>query len=197
MLNMHDTAFDRVHCVGMINNQRPRDIVAELSSFPDRDAAFRNHRKLMGTNFYVNENLCPSTLEVCRRQLDALREARRDGKEAFFNYLTLVIREPLISGSEDGGRRNTHVHRHPTPSPAHRTLPTSPAPTTVHQPPFIHPTRAIDRLPPLSHRQTGSDRPRVLAGSDPRVIGESGTVRKSRTSGLAWPELATMPKETT
>ena len=115
-------AFERVHRVGKATNQRakPRDIVARFTRFQDRDAVFQERRKLKGTNIYINEDLCPNLVDVRRGQMDALREARRQGKVAFFSYRPLVVRERTTTIKPS--TRNQHSRLPPNTSattPAH------------------------------------------------------------------------------
>ena len=84
--------IERAHRVGK-NKTKTRDIVVKFSRFQDRDAIYMGRRNLRGTNIYINEDLCPATMEVRHQQKDALREARQQGKIAYFNYRTLVIKE--------------------------------------------------------------------------------------------------------
>ncbi|XP_042859329.1 uncharacterized protein LOC122245477, partial [Penaeus japonicus] len=66
--------LERAHRVGKQNYHKPRDIVVKFSRYQDREAVFQQRRNLTGTNIYVNEDLCPGTMEIRRQQLDALKE---------------------------------------------------------------------------------------------------------------------------
>nr|XP_027226834.1 uncharacterized protein LOC113818839 [Penaeus vannamei] len=61
--------LERAHRVG--KQDKPRDIVVKFTRFQDRE----------------------SVLQDRRSKMDELREARRQGKVAYFNYRTLVVRE--------------------------------------------------------------------------------------------------------
>ncbi|MPC42884.1 hypothetical protein E2C01_036516 [Portunus trituberculatus] len=133
-LNISQATIERAHRVGKVTAQRCRDIVAKFACFPERDAVFRVRSKLKGMNIFINEDFCPGTVEVRRSQMDAIKEARRNGKQAFFNYRTLVVRDSYRS---EGGGRDRHagggmVHQPSTPRTPPRTT-THPHPTTTHQ----------------------------------------------------------------
>ena len=57
-LNIPAVNFERVHRVGKIMNQRPRDIVAKFARFTERESVFRARRKLKGTNIFIHEDYC-------------------------------------------------------------------------------------------------------------------------------------------
>jgi len=84
--------LERAHRVGK-QKDKPRDIVVKFTRFQDRESVLQDRRRLAGTRVYVNEDLCPATLDIRRSKMDELREARRQGKVAYFNYRTLVVRE--------------------------------------------------------------------------------------------------------
>ena len=71
----------------------PRTIVARFEHFGDREAAIRNARKLKGTGIYFNEDLCPASQKIVRKQIPLLKQARVDGKIAYFRYTRLIIKE--------------------------------------------------------------------------------------------------------
>ena len=113
--------FDRVHRVGKIMNQRPRDIVAKFARFTERESVFRARRKLKGMNIFINEDYCRGTMDVRRNQMDNIREARRNGKIAFFNYRTLVVRDASRGGGVRRGARHgaRAVNTTTAPAPAY------------------------------------------------------------------------------
>ena len=122
-------SLERAHRIGRITSDKPRDIVAKFKCYPEREAVYRNRRNLMGTNVFVNEDLCPATQEIRRQQMDALKEARQNGKIAYFNYRTLVVREQRRGGPGAGyrqpaGNRLSAGHRptarHPPSRPRRR-----------------------------------------------------------------------------
>lgn len=131
-LNIPEVNMERAHRIGKNTGQRTRDIVAKFVRFPERNAVFRARSKLKGTNIYINEDFCPGTVDVRRKQMDRMREARRNGKQAFFNYRTLIVRD-YNRGERGYGSRQVGMGR--APSPASRTPPRTPQPTTPRTPP--------------------------------------------------------------
>lgn len=90
--------FERISRVGKPSSpQHPRDIIVRFSSFSVRDQILRNR-------IFINEDFCPGTVEVRKNQMEKYHAAR-SGKFVFFNYRTLVVKEPR-SGS---GSENTKV----------------------------------------------------------------------------------------
>ena len=92
-MKMANVPLERVHRIGKPTDNKPRDIVAKFKAFSNRNAVYRGRRMLIGTHVFINVDLGPATLEARRRQLGALKEARDNGKIAFFNYRTLVVKE--------------------------------------------------------------------------------------------------------
>ena len=103
---------ERAHRVGQPQPSRPRTIVACLARYSDREAALRNAKKLRGTNIFINEDLCQASQSLVKMQLPQLKQARSEGKIAYFRHTKLVIRdrpavrqqerEPSPSRSEGG-----------------------------------------------------------------------------------------------
>lgn len=124
-LNIPEANIERAHRVGKVSSQRARDIVAKFARFPEREAVFRARTKLKGTNIYINEDFCPGTVDARRQQMDDMKQARRNGKQAFFNYRTLVARDVNTGvrrhGVRQAGGAGATLH---TPNPATDSSPT-------------------------------------------------------------------------
>lgn len=90
---LKDMKLERAHRVGQPGHFAPRTIVARFKHFSDREAAMRNARKLKGSGIYFNEDLCPASQEIIKKQLPLLKQARADGKIAYFKYTKLIIKE--------------------------------------------------------------------------------------------------------
>lgn len=60
---------------------------------------------------FINEDLCAASMEIKRNQLPLLKQARQEGKIAFFRHTKLIIRErtslrsPSARVSETTSRR--------------------------------------------------------------------------------------------
>ena len=69
----------------------------------------RNAKKLKGTNVFLYEDLCPASQAVKMAQMPLLKQARAQGKVAFFRHTKLIIKE-RNSVVEDGeGQRSTRA----------------------------------------------------------------------------------------
>lgn len=78
--------------MGVRPGQRASPIIARFERYGDRELAMRNAKKLRGTEIYFNDDLCPQSQEKRRQQLLLLKQARREGKIAYFRYTKLAIR---------------------------------------------------------------------------------------------------------
>lgn len=99
-LQLLEVRIERAHRVGAASASYPRTIVARFTKFSDRDAALRNAKKLKGTGFFFSEDLCQASQEKKKAQLPLLKQARQDGKIAFFNHTRLIIRERRELGED-------------------------------------------------------------------------------------------------
>ena len=97
-LQLPPIKLERAHRTGPPTASGPRTVVARLERFCDREAVLRNARKLKGTGIYINEDLCPASQELKRQQLPLLKQAREQGKIAFFRHTRLIIKERLRPG---------------------------------------------------------------------------------------------------
>ncbi|KAK3889758.1 hypothetical protein Pcinc_006322 [Petrolisthes cinctipes] len=93
--------------------------MARFTRFSDREAVMRNVRKLKGSRIFVNEDLCPASHNIRKAQFTALKEARSQGKIAYFRHTKLIIKEKHASNQVTATfRRDRSVehHRDGTPS---------------------------------------------------------------------------------
>ncbi|KAK3859672.1 hypothetical protein Pcinc_034240 [Petrolisthes cinctipes] len=73
----------------------------------------RNVGKLKGSRIFVNEDLCPASHNIRKAQFPALKEARSQGKIAYFRHTKLIIREKHASNQgTETFRRDGSVERH-------------------------------------------------------------------------------------
>ncbi|KAK3892147.1 hypothetical protein Pcinc_003983 [Petrolisthes cinctipes] len=87
---------------------KPRTIVARFSRYCDRETAMRNARKLKGTNIFLDDDLCPASQAIKNAQMPQLKQAKAQGKVAFFRHTKLIIRERYNVGAAAGrGRQPT------------------------------------------------------------------------------------------
>lgn len=93
---LESVPIERAHRVGprnILQGSRPRTVVARFNSFNDRQLILRNSQKLKGTNIFISEDLCESSMELRRAQLPALKQAKASGKVAYFSHTKLIIRD--------------------------------------------------------------------------------------------------------
>ena len=97
-LGIQDTiVIERAHRVGKPNHQKPRTIVAKFLSYNDKSNILRNSRKLKGSSIFINEDLCEASQTKRREQLPQLKQARSEGKIAYFVHTRLVIKDRLAN----------------------------------------------------------------------------------------------------
>lgn len=92
-LQLQNTDLERAHRVGLRRAHGPRPVVARFSRFSDREAVIRNVTKLRGTKIYINEDLCPASQAIKREKLPLLKQARSEGKIAYFSHTKLIIKD--------------------------------------------------------------------------------------------------------
>ena len=92
-MQLQNVEVERAHRVGRRTDQRPRPIIACFTRFCDREAVLRNAAKLRGTSIYVNEDLCSASQRIRKEKMPMLKQARSDGKIAYFRHTRLVIKE--------------------------------------------------------------------------------------------------------
>ena len=106
-------AIERAHRTGSTSsNKSSRTVVVKFASYKDREAILRKRKMLKGTSIYVNEDLSDRVMERRRDQLDRLKDARSNGKIAYFAYDRLVIKER--SSQPQSGPTTRSVIRHPS-----------------------------------------------------------------------------------
>ena len=88
-----DIEIERAHRVGLRNSTKPRTIVAKFLKFTHRQEILRNSFKLKGSQIFINEDLCETSINKRKEQLEELREAKKAGKTAYFVHTRLVVRD--------------------------------------------------------------------------------------------------------
>lgn len=111
---------ERAHRIGTRAANKPRTIIVKFLRFQDRQKILRASSKLKGSNIFVNEDLCEESLKKRKEQLPQLKEARREGKIAYFSHTTLIVRERtfLPSAGRTGLPRNSSATLLPSDSTA-------------------------------------------------------------------------------
>ncbi|KAK3889420.1 hypothetical protein Pcinc_006584 [Petrolisthes cinctipes] len=90
--------MERAHRVGQRRDAGPRPIVARFSRYSDREAVMRSARKLRETNIYISDDLCAASQAIKNAQMPQLKQARAQGKVAYFKYTKLIIKESPVRG---------------------------------------------------------------------------------------------------
>ena len=93
-LEMAEVPLARAHRIGKFDpeSRKARTVVAKFERFQDREMALRNARKLKSKKIYIFEDLGDESQKKRIDQLPALREARKNGQIAYFNYTKLITR---------------------------------------------------------------------------------------------------------
>lgn len=102
--------IERAHRVGQRREEEGRPVIVRFNKFSDREAVLRNCNKLKGTNIYVNEDLSPASQAIKKGKMPLLKQARMDGKIAYFRHTKLIVRDrpgessrPVVSDQTNRG----------------------------------------------------------------------------------------------
>lgn len=103
-LQLPGVILERAHRIGPLRDSKPRTVVARFTRYSDRDAAIRRGSHLKGSNIYLNEDLSAASLAIKNAQMPRFKQARADGKIAYFRHTKLIIREKLNNDTAGRGR---------------------------------------------------------------------------------------------
>ena len=92
--------IERAHRVGAFKPDAPRTIVVKFNKYKDRESVLRNAKVLKGTSMYANDDVSDRVVAKRKELMGQLKEARSEGKIAYFNLDKLVIKERLERGNE-------------------------------------------------------------------------------------------------
>ena len=95
--------------MGRQDDHRSHPIIAHFSRFGDREAVTRNVTKLRGTRIFINEDLCPASQSIRKAQLPQLKQARSEGKVAYFRHTRLIVKERPSGTGTSGFTRGTEA----------------------------------------------------------------------------------------
>ena len=85
--------MQRVHRIGKPRSSSgngTRTIIARFFRYSDRERVFKCDRKLKDTIFKMFEDIPDELHELRKMQMDKLKEARKEGKRAYFSKSELV-----------------------------------------------------------------------------------------------------------
>lgn len=102
-LQLPGLVLERAHRVGQRRDAAPRTIVARFARYSDREAVMRNARKLKGTNIFINDDLCAASQAIKSAQMPKMKQAKAQGKIAYFIRTKLIIKE-RDNREHDAGR---------------------------------------------------------------------------------------------
>ena len=89
-----DVHIERAHRVGKPNGQgRARSIVCRLYDWKDKNHILKQARIQKPTGLFINEDVAETTMEKRREQMPKLRQAKQNGKIAYFVLDKLVIKD--------------------------------------------------------------------------------------------------------
>ncbi|XP_053393662.1 uncharacterized protein LOC128555406 [Mercenaria mercenaria] len=86
--------FDRVLRMGQKGDAKrgkSRSIVAKFTEYKEKELTRRQWKALQGTEFSVHEQLPREIVEVRKKLLPKLKQAKKDGKRAWLSYDKLYI----------------------------------------------------------------------------------------------------------
>ncbi|WAR17435.1 hypothetical protein MAR_032029 [Mya arenaria] len=72
-------------------NTRTRNIVCKFTDFKDREAVRKQGFLLKGSRQFISEQFPPEIMDIRRKLVPKLKEAKKDGKRAWLVYDTLYV----------------------------------------------------------------------------------------------------------
>ena len=82
-----DLEFQRVHRVGKKNfsTGKPRQIIARLLRYPERDEVMSRAKNLRGKDFGISQDLPKEILERRKKKMHRFKRAKEEGKTVYFS----------------------------------------------------------------------------------------------------------------
>ena len=87
-----DVETERCHRMGKRKGNRPRTIICKFLRFKDKQKILKNAKKLKNSGIYIYEDFCNDTMELRKSLWEEVMEHRRQGKFAFLNYRSIIVR---------------------------------------------------------------------------------------------------------
>ena len=87
-----DVEIERCHRMGKRKGNRPRTIIYKFLRFKDKRKILKNAKKLKNSGIYIYEDFCNDTMELRKSLWEEVMEHRRQGKFAFLNYRSIIVR---------------------------------------------------------------------------------------------------------
>ena len=83
--------------VGKLNHQKHQTMVTKFLNYNKKSYIIRNSNKLKGSSIFIIVDLCEASQTKRREQLPQLKQARSEGKIAYFVHTRLVIKDRLAN----------------------------------------------------------------------------------------------------
>lgn len=87
--------LEKAYRVGPASSSRPRTVMVHCERFVDRETVIRNTRKLKGTGEYIKEDLCGASQAIKQSNIPLMKQARLQGKAAYFKHTEVVIKDRM------------------------------------------------------------------------------------------------------
>ena len=87
-----DVEIERCHRMGKRKGNRSRTIICKFLRFKDKQKILKNAKKLKNSGIYIYEDFCNDTMELRKSLWEEVMEHRRQGKFAFLNYRSIIVR---------------------------------------------------------------------------------------------------------
>ena len=72
---------------------KTRLVVCKLLNFADKARILKNSHHLKGTSYYVNKDFSKETLAYRKELWEKVKALRKEGKTAYLNYKSVVVRK--------------------------------------------------------------------------------------------------------
>ena len=94
--DVSDIGIERAHRIGNRRepeNSRPRTIMIKLEKFKDRDIIKKKAKECKVKGLYINEDYSQRVADVRKELLPKLKQARSEGKIAYFSLDKLIVKD--------------------------------------------------------------------------------------------------------
>ena len=78
--------------MGKRKGNRPCTIICTFLHFKDKQKILKNAKKFKNSGIYIYEDFCNDTMELRKSLWEEVMEHRRQGKFAFLNYRSIIVR---------------------------------------------------------------------------------------------------------
>ncbi|XP_052224256.1 uncharacterized protein LOC127839903 [Dreissena polymorpha] len=85
----------RAHRIGRYQPNKVRPIVAKFAYYPDKERVRKESKQLKGTPFGISEQYPREVMDIRRRLIPFMKNARSEGKEAYLKIDKLYINKQL------------------------------------------------------------------------------------------------------